>query len=124
MPNLKLIGQILLFVCLLAAGNVLWKYGLLRMGGFLTAGKSMSQSLRELALCPQMWAGAMFYVIGTLYWFTILSRENLSYVYPMVSIGYVITSLAGVMLFNETILMSGWIGMGIILIGFIVLSIR
>ena len=124
MLNVKLLLQILLFVLLLATGNVLWKYGLVQMGGFMTEDKTMTQSLRGLFFCPQMWAGAFFYVVGTLYWFTILSRENLSYVYPMVSIGYVITALAGVVLFNERIVATGWIGMAIVLVGFVVLSIR
>lgn len=124
MPNLKLVTQILLFVCLLAAGNVLWKYGLIKMDGFMTDNKSAVQSFKDLITCGEMWIGAVFYIGATLYWFTILSRENLSYVYPMVSIGYVITALAGVLLFKETILTTGWIGMGIILVGFVVLSIR
>lgn len=124
MPNLKLIFQILLFVGLLAVGNILWKYGLVRMDGFMTDEKSTVQSFKDLLFCPQIWAGAVFYVVATLYWFTILSRESLSYVYPMVSIGYVITALAGVLLFKETIAVTGWIGMSIILVGFVVLSIR
>lgn len=124
MPNIKIMFQILLFVCLLTAGNVLWKYGLIQINGFMTNGKMWAKSLWELATCPFMWIGAFFYIIGTLYWFTILSRNNLSYVYPMVSIGYIFTSMMGVILFGETISMTGWIGMGIVLIGFVVLSYR
>jgi uncharacterized membrane protein len=124
MPNLKLILQILLFVAMLTVGNVLWKYGLVNIGGVFVNGKTFFNSVKDLLVSPYMWLGALFYIAGTLYWFTLLSRHDLSYVYPMVSIGYVLTALAGVLLFKETIPVTGWIGMGIIFVGFIVLSIR
>lgn len=116
--------QVLLFVCMLAAGNLLWKYGLVQMNGFMTNDKTLWQGIRDLLKSWPIWAGGVFYVVGTLYWFTILSRENISYVYPMVSIGYVITAVSGALIFGETILTTGWIGMGIVLLGFLVLSIR
>ncbi len=124
MINYKIVLQILLFVCILTTGNVLWKFGLVRIGGFLTEDKTFVNSIRELLLSWEMWLGGVFYVGGTLYWFTILSRENLSYVYPMVSIGYILTSIMGVIFFNETISSTGWIGMGIVSLGFVVLSIK
>ncbi len=124
MPNFKLILQILLFVAMLTTGNVLWKYGLVSIGGVFVNGKTFFNSIRDLLFSLYMWLGALFYIAGTLYWFALLSRHDLSYVYPMVSIGYVLTAVAGVLLFKETIHFTGWLGMGIILVGFIVLSIR
>jgi drug/metabolite transporter (DMT)-like permease len=94
------------------------------MDGFLVPGKSLSQSLLGLVKSPYMWLGALFYIGGTLGWFFILSRHSLSYVYPMVSIGYILTAVLGVLLFHETIPWTGWLGMGIVLCGFVVLSIR
>lgn len=116
--------QIFLFVSLLTTGNVLWKFGLVKIGGFLTENKSYLESLKDLAFCPFMWIGALFYIVGTLYWFTLLSRHNLSYVYPMVSIGYILTSIMGIIFFGETISTTGWVGMGVVFLGFIILSIR
>ena len=116
--------QILLFVCMLTTGNVLWKFGLIKVGGFLTDNRSYLANLKDLITCHFMWIGAFFYIIGTLYWFTLLSRHNLSYVYPMVSIGYILTSVMGIVFFGETISTTGWIGMGVVFVGFIILSIR
>jgi uncharacterized membrane protein len=124
MPNFKLILQILLFVAMLTAGNILWKYGIVNIGGVFVNGKTFFNSIKYLLVSPYIWLGTLFYIIGTLYWFTLLSRHNLSHIYPMVSIGYVLAALAGVLLFKETIPLTGWIGMGIIFVGFIVLSIR
>ncbi len=123
MPNFKVMGQVLLFVSILTAGNVLWKYGLIRIEGFMTGSKTLMDSVKDLLFCPQMWIGSIFYVGGTLFWFYILSREDLSYVYPMVSIGYVLTSLMGMVLFNETIPPIRFVGMGVVFVGFILLSL-
>ena len=124
MPNFKLILQILLFVAMLTTGNVLWKYGLVNIGGVFVGGKTFFSSIKDLLVSPYMWVGALFYIVATLYWFALLSRHDLSYLYPMVSIGYVITAMAGVLFFKETIHITGWIGMGIVFVGFVVLSIR
>jgi len=124
MPNIKLVLQMLLFVSLLTAGNVLWKFGLTNMGGFFVNDKTFLGSIRELFVSPYIWMGALLYIFGTLFWFTLLSKYNFSYVYPMISIAYVLGAIAGIIFFKETIPITGWIGLGIIFVGFIVLSIR
>jgi len=124
MPNFKLILQILLLVSMLTTGNVLWKYGLTGMGGVFVNGKTFFSSIKDLLVSPYMWLGALLYIIATLYWFVLLSKHNLSYVYPMLSVGYVFGMIAGMFLFKEIISLTSWIGMGIIFAGFIVLSIR
>jgi len=124
MPNFKLILQILFFVSMLTAGNVLWKLGLTNMGGFFVNGKTFLDSIKELFFSPYIWIGAVLYIIGTLYWFILLSRHNLSYIYPMASIAYVFGAIAGMIFFKETIPVTGWVGLGIIFVGFLVLSIR
>jgi len=109
---------------MLTAGNVLWKYGLNNMGGAFTNGKTFLNSARDLFFSPYIWVGALCYVFGTLYWFTLLSKHNFSYVYPMVSIAYVLGAIAGIVFFKEVMPVTGWVGLGIIFVGFIVLSIR
>jgi len=114
----------LLFVSLLTTGNVLWKFGLTNMGGFFVNGKTFLSSIKELFFSPHIWSGTILYIIGTLYWFILLSRHNLSYIYPMVSIAYVFGTIAGMIFFKETIPVTGWVGLGVIFVGFLVLSIR
>jgi len=123
MPNFKLILQILLLVSMLTTGNILWKYGLTGMGGVFVNGKTFISSIKDLFVSPYIWFGALLYILGTLYWFALLSKHNLSYVYPMLSVGYVFGMIAGMLFFKETISLTSWIGMGIIFAGFIILSI-
>jgi uncharacterized membrane protein len=114
----------LLFTTTLATGNVLWKYGIMNIGGVFVNEKTVLNSIKDLLASPYMWLGGLFYVAGTFYWFALLSRYNLSYIYPMTSISYVLAAIAGMFFFKETISFTGWLGMGILFIGFIVLSIR
>ena len=122
MPNLKLILQVLLLVFMLTTGNVLWKYGLTGMGGVFVNGKTFFSSIKDLFISPYIWLGALLYILGTLYWFTLLSKHNFSLIYPMFSISYVFGMIAGMLFFKETISLTGWIGMGIIFVGFVILS--
>lgn len=123
-PNLAVIGQVLLFVFILLIGNICWKMGIVKMNGFMMGDKSLVSNIMTLFSSPWMWAGGIFYVLGTLWWFYIISREDLSYVYPMVSIGYILTAIAGVIIFKESVSMIRWVGMGIVSLGFIILSMK
>lgn len=123
-PNLAVIGQVLLFVFILLIGNICWKMGIVKMNGFMMGDKSFVSNIMTLLTSPWMWAGGIFYVLGTLWWFYIISREDLSYVYPMVSIGYILTAIAGVLIFKESVSMIRWVGMGVVSFGFIILSMK
>ena len=61
--------------------------------------------------------GALFFVVGTLAWLLALAKLDLSLAYPAVSISYVIIAIASRYLFNETIFLNRWIGIGIIMVG-------
>lgn len=124
LPNFTVIGQVLLFVMILLVGNICWKMGIVKLNGFMMGDKSLAQNLLNLLGSPYMWAGGVFYVLGTLWWFYIISREDLSYVYPMVSIGYIFTAIAGIVIFKESVSMTQWVGMGVVSIGFVILSMK
>jgi undecaprenyl phosphate-alpha-L-ara4N flippase subunit ArnF len=122
--NFVVMGQVLLFVIILLLGNISWKMGLVKMNGFMVGSKTPLESVLALLYSPWMWLGGVFYIIGTLWWFYVMSKENLSYIYPMVSIGYILTAIAGIVIFKETVSATGWIGMFIVMVGFVVLSMK
>ena len=47
--------------------------------------------------------GLFVYVFSTAFWLVVLSRMNLSYAYPFVSLSYIIMIVASWQLFNENI---------------------
>ena len=124
MSKVPVVIQVLMFVLILLCGNLSWKVGLDKMGGFMIEGKTTIESFIDIVFSYWIWLGAFFYITGTLLWFYIISKEELSYVYPMVSIGYILTAVMGVILFNEHVSLTRWIGMGVVSSGFILLSFK
>ncbi|MHB8170674.1 MAG: DMT family transporter [Thermincolia bacterium] len=105
-------------VVLLVTGQVLWKYGLDKLGG-LNAGNWL-QVITSLPIL----AGLVLYVVATGIWFMILSRVNLSVAYPMQSIAYILGMLAGFIFFKEAIPLNGWLGGLLVIMGVWLIAAR
>ena len=56
-------------------------------------------------------------VAATMLWFYILKHNDLSLVYPLISISYIFGTLAAVFIFHETVPLSRWIGVILIMVG-------
>jgi drug/metabolite transporter (DMT)-like permease len=63
---------------------------------------------------PYVVGGGVIYVIAALLWIYLLSKEELSRIYPLQSLCYVARALAGVFLFRECF--TGGKALGLILI--------
>jgi len=69
-----------------------------------------------------LWGAMVSYAVSILLWITVLSRVEVSYAYPFLSIGYVVTAVAGYMLFNEHLSIIRIMGIIVICIGVILIS--
>ncbi|MDA8234511.1 MAG: EamA family transporter [Clostridia bacterium] len=109
---------ILVNVILLVTGQVLWKYGLDKLGG-INAGNWL-----QVVTSWPILAGMVLYVLATGVWFVILSRANLSVAYPMQSIAYVLGMVAGFVFFKEAIPLNGWLGGLLVIMGVSLIAVR
>jgi drug/metabolite transporter (DMT)-like permease len=66
---------------------------------------------------PAIWLGLTLYGIGTVIWLVALSRTQLSQAYPFVGLGFVLTSLFGVVLFSDAMGPLRLIGTALVVIG-------
>jgi multidrug transporter EmrE-like cation transporter len=66
--------------------------------------------------------GLFLYGISALLWMIVLKKVDLSYAYPMVSLGYVLIFIASYYLFGEAINLTRVMGLVVIVIGIIILS--
>jgi multidrug transporter EmrE-like cation transporter len=57
----------------------------------------------RIALNPPILAGLALYAISVVFWILALSRLDVSVAYPMLSIGYIVSALAGWLLFSESV---------------------
>jgi len=117
MVNYLLLGTSIL---LAVAGQLLMKKGMLLFGTF-----PVSQLLTRLIpifLNPFVFAGLACFGLSSVFWLVVLSRMELSLVYPMVSVAYIIVALASMILFKENVTLIRWMGIGAIIVGVILIS--
>ena len=68
--------------------------------------------------------GDVLYVIATVLWLYLLTKFDFNYIYPMVSISFILSAIVSQFILNEHVPLNGWIGVGIITIGVIVNGLR
>lgn len=107
---------VVLNVILLVTGQVLFKLGLDRIG-ILTLHNALS-----VFFSPFIWIGLILYVVATLLWFAVLSRAQLSVVYPLQSLSYILGLISSIVILHETVSPLRWIGTVVILLGVVLVS--
>lgn len=111
----------LLFVniVLLVLGQTLWKIGLRNIEF-----KFDLVSILKLTLNPYITGGLIVYVVATVIWLYILSKSELSLVYPLQSLCYVAAAIVAVFVFKESIPITRWAGISLIILGAYFVSIK
>jgi multidrug transporter EmrE-like cation transporter len=70
-----------------------------------------------LNAAAQLLLKAGFYVLSVVVWLLVLSRVQVSYAYPMLSVGYVVNALAAFYFFGEDLSLLRMTGIFIIMSG-------
>ncbi|MBX9697389.1 MAG: EamA family transporter [Alphaproteobacteria bacterium] len=66
---------------------------------------------------PSILLGLSCYVLSVVVWLLALSRVDVSYAYPLTSLGYIFTAVLGFSLLGESLSLNRIIGIIVILIG-------
>ena len=106
----------------LAAGQVLWKMGIDRAGGFLVAGESVVTAILNLVRQPPFLVGSAFYVYAMLAWFYLLARFDLGYIYPIMSLTYVASFIGAWLFLGEALSPQRLVAIGVITVGVVMLT--
>ena len=78
--------------------------------------------LIRVLLNPLIFVGMLFYVVNVFLWFDVISKANLSYVYPFLSMSYAAVVLASWLLLGEHLTWQRIVGVGIITVGVWIVS--
>ncbi|NEZ46107.1 transporter [Clostridium niameyense] len=116
-----MIYLILTSVFLGALGQVLVKYGAVNLDLNFT-GKYLIQSILSILKNLPVMLGIISYGISFLLWIKVLSKVELSYAYPMVSLGYVLVMIFSYFLFKENITPLRILGIACIILGVILVA--
>lgn len=94
----KYIPLILLVVTTNALSQLMLKQGMNKVGGMRLGGSDLMQALPAVALNPWVVAGLSTLVLSTCLHLMVLSRVELSYAYPFLSIAYVLVLFSSYLL--------------------------
>ena len=103
---------------LLCGGQVLLKYALGRMGSF-----SWSWAFFVSQLNNWWWLGCgLCYLSATVLWMYIIKNFPFSMAYPMISMSYVFGMFAALLFFHESVPMTRWTGVLLIMAGCVLVA--
>lgn len=111
---------ILIAVCIIigVAGQVLLKSGMTQVGRIDS--NSIGEPLKiisKIVNTPVIPIGFSLYIIGSILWLIVLSRENLSFAYPFLGFTYVLMVAISKFFLGESVSSLRWIGAAIVSIG-------
>ena len=109
-------------VTLAVCGQLSLKNGMLKIGFISLNLNNLPTILIKALLSPFVLLGLGLFFISALSWLVVLSRVELSWAYPMVAMGYVITVFLSWFLFKENVTLIRIIGCLVTVLGVILIS--
>ncbi|MBI3452723.1 MAG: 4-amino-4-deoxy-L-arabinose transferase [Rhodospirillales bacterium] len=114
---MKYMPLILLGVLLNAGAQLALKQGMRQVGHFDFALANFGPIGLQVAGNLFVLFGLVLYVVSVAVWLLVLSRVEVSYAYPMLSIGYIVNAVAAFYLFNENLTAMRIIGILVVILG-------
>jgi uncharacterized membrane protein len=115
--EIAFISAALLVVC----GHLLIKAGL-NITASMAVGASVSVRLMQIVQQPLVLLGLGIYGMGTMFWMVAVAQSDLSLIYPLTSLNYILIAVLSAFLFQESISIRRGTGIGIIALGVILLA--
>ena len=73
--------------------------------------------LMKAAMNPVVIAGFLFYAVSAALWLIVLTRNELSYAYPLLSMGYIAVVVLSRVFFHESVTATRFLGTLVIAVG-------
>lgn len=103
-------------------GQLLLKQGMSRMGNFSLSLEGVLPVFLRAATSIYILMGLVCYVTGFMIWLIVLSKAEVSYAYPLISMGYVLTAVMAWILFGENVTLMRMAGILITCLGVIIIA--
>jgi drug/metabolite transporter (DMT)-like permease len=120
---IKVVSLSIFTTLLITSGQVLWKIGLQKIGGFYMPERSIIENFFRIILNGWIFSGFVVYAIATGFFMWLISKYDISLVIPISSVSFIFSLIAGSMIFHEQINFLRITGVVLIMIG-IVMTIR
>lgn len=116
------IALILTGVLLNACAQLSIKKGMTLVGEISAAFTSFANAFPSMIINVYLWLGLLCYGVSVLLWMVVLSKVDVSFAYPFLSIGYVLSAIVGYFFFHESVTPVRIAGIIVICIGVILIS--
>lgn len=107
-------------VVLNAFAQIFIKTGMSKVGDVTSI--PLSQTLVNTITNIHLWFAMSLYGVSVLLWMYVLSKNEVSYAYPFLSIGYVVTAFLGYYIFSENLSLIRISGIAVICVGVYLIS--
>lgn len=109
----------LVAACILlgSTGQLLQKKGLSELGAIEITNFLEPAYFLKVFMNPFVFFGVLAYVISLFLWLTALSRLQLSFMYPLLSLSYVLVAVLAWFFLGETISLIRWTGIALVVVG-------
>lgn len=107
-------------IFLVVIGQFLLKKGMNLIGGF-EAG-SWLVFFTKVFTSAWVLIGLSIYIVGSLLWFIVLSKVDLSFAYPLISLSYILVFIVSVLFLGESFSLLRLLGVGFIMLGVFFIS--
>jgi len=111
------LALIMVDVALNVTGQLSLKYGMSRLGNFALTFSTLPPVFLQAALNPYVLLGLLCYGLGFLVWLIVLAKAEVSYAYPLISLGYVFTAILARVLIGEAVSLTRLAGIVVICLG-------
>lgn len=115
------IFMIVVSVLLNAAAQIFLKNGMMAIGDVQVSIEAVCELLPKLLTESNIWGGFACYAVSILLWLIVLSKVEVSYAYPFLSIGYIVTAFIGYYCLGESMNLYKVSGIAVICVGIILM---
>lgn len=116
---LNAIPIIIIGVILAALGQVSWKMGMNQAGQLSAINYT---TLSAVLMNPYVLLGFLMYGLSTIFWLIALSKKDLSFVYPFMSLTYIFVLVLSSLVLKESIGVNKVVGTLAIIIGLLIIA--
>ena len=121
--KMNVLFLVLICVGMGVVGQVSMKKGMNDIGS-IEIKNILSSKIFEVIFQKYVFIGMFFYVLASLVWLVVLSQAELSFAYPLISLGYIITAIFGKFLFHENLTLFRFLGILLIFGGVYMIVIK
>ncbi|MBE0637407.1 MAG: EamA family transporter [Bacteroidales bacterium] len=114
---IKVVVLSVLTTLLITSGQVLWKVGIQKAGGFYLPEQSIFENVFRILLNGWVFSGFVVYALATGFFMWLISKFDISLIIPITSVAFIYSLLAGYFIFHEQISLVRVFGVLLIIAG-------